>query len=219
MISPCVNALRHLATMMKDVLGSDIGTRHALADLSKDIKVLMESLSEHKVYTLMHGRGLDDDDPPVIDIMSVGLQNLTDNASNPLTDYNTAFKRLQRRRRLVPIVGGEDDIFRLQSTLPSLVSNTLSPSIETEPSQTFEIDNSVMEDGFEDEEVSELDRTMENDDGETLERLTAEDVAFNMDMSMGGFEDDEIIDGENGELDFDDDLEDMVLSEVINSRE
>ncbi|KAG6823407.1 hypothetical protein H0H92_010314, partial [Tricholoma furcatifolium] len=63
----------------------------------------MESLNEHGVYRIQRGRVLDQDDEPVKNIISIGLQNLTDTPSSPLTEYNSHFVRLQRRRRKQPL--------------------------------------------------------------------------------------------------------------------
>jgi hypothetical protein len=90
--------LRHLAKDMNNLLGSDQGTRHAPPDLLKDIPMLMKSLAEHEVYILKPGRILDEDDLPVVDTVTTGLQNLTDSSTNPLDEYNKQFKRLQSRR-------------------------------------------------------------------------------------------------------------------------
>ena len=86
---------------MRDTLGQQSqGTRHADADLSHDIGLLMSSLEEHNVYGLEEGRRLDDSDASVPDVVSVGLNQLMSAASSPLDDFNRAFKRLQRRRRV-----------------------------------------------------------------------------------------------------------------------
>ncbi|TFK65150.1 hypothetical protein BDN72DRAFT_962706 [Pluteus cervinus] len=103
LVSPCVNALRHLASTLNDGLGSYQGTRHAPPDLSNDISLIMESLTEHKVYEIIPGRMIDKDDVPTKDIVTVGIEALTDNSKNPLKEYNEAFVRLQRRRKITPV--------------------------------------------------------------------------------------------------------------------
>ena len=62
-----------------------------IPDLSADIHALMYSMKEHKVYELVNGQVLDSDNPPAKDVISFRLQQLTDSAKNPLTDYNKAF--------------------------------------------------------------------------------------------------------------------------------
>ena len=105
MISPCVNILRHLANAMHKVLGSDQGTEHQAPDLSDDIQRLMDSLDEAAVYHV-HGRVFSNDvDLPTKDVLTIGQQALTQSRKNPLADYNCAFKRLQTRRRMQPVVG------------------------------------------------------------------------------------------------------------------
>ncbi|KAF9538142.1 hypothetical protein CPC08DRAFT_526145 [Agrocybe pediades] len=94
-IAPCVDMLRKLARNFHQMLGADQGTRHAPPQLAKDIDSLMVSLSEHKVYEIQKGRTLDNDDPPVKDILSVGFDNLTAGTKSPLAEYNEAFQRLQ----------------------------------------------------------------------------------------------------------------------------
>jgi hypothetical protein len=126
MIAPCVEVLRHLAKTMNSLLGTDTGTRHEPVDLSHDIPELMASLDNHDVYR-MKGRKLDDDDEPVVDVVTAGLQSLTDNSSNPLDEFNKAFTNLQARRRLVPVVGG-----------PRSSQSTNQPSIST-PTQALSV--------------------------------------------------------------------------------
>ncbi|KAF9568050.1 hypothetical protein CPC08DRAFT_813857 [Agrocybe pediades] len=100
LISPCVDVLRELARNFHDMLGADQGTRHAEPRLAKDIESLMKYLSEHKVYQIQKGRTLDEDEPPVKDVITAGFHSLTTGAKNPLAEYNEAFGRLQRRRRM-----------------------------------------------------------------------------------------------------------------------
>jgi len=103
LVSPCVDMLRQLAKNFHQMLGADQGTRHAPPQLSKDIESLMNSLSEHNVYKIQKGRTLDDDDPLVKDIISAGFHSLTTGTKNPLNEYNDAFEKLQRRRRMKPV--------------------------------------------------------------------------------------------------------------------
>jgi hypothetical protein len=104
MISPCVEALRQLANVVKNVLGTDIGTKHATPDLSNDIRVLMDSLAEHEVYRFKNGRTLDDNEDSTTDVISVGMDHLMRNTNSPLNDYNKAFRHLKRRRATKPVV-------------------------------------------------------------------------------------------------------------------
>lgn len=88
------------------MLGTDLGTAHHPMDLSVDIPDLMESLSDNEVYIFKNGRHLDDDDEPVVDIISSGLADLLSGKASPLSDYNKAFTQLQARRMLIPLFGG-----------------------------------------------------------------------------------------------------------------
>ncbi|TFK17588.1 hypothetical protein FA15DRAFT_578966, partial [Coprinopsis marcescibilis] len=95
MVSPCIYALRHLATSMRDLLGSNLGARHCPPDLTRDINVLMKSLQEHKVYKLVQGRKLNNDNPPVTDVIAAGLRSLLE--GDALDNYNENFQNLQQR--------------------------------------------------------------------------------------------------------------------------
>ncbi|KAF8952571.1 hypothetical protein BDZ97DRAFT_1603354, partial [Flammula alnicola] len=108
MIAPCVNILRDLGRNFKQMLGTDLGTAHHPMDLSVDLPDLMQSLEDQEVYVFKNGRYLDEDDVPVTDIISAGLNELLNGRLSPLNEYNTAFRRLQARRRLVPLVNGEE---------------------------------------------------------------------------------------------------------------
>ena len=39
----------------------------------------------------------------VKDVVTIGLHNLTEGTKNPLSEYNTAFRRLQMQRRMTPV--------------------------------------------------------------------------------------------------------------------
>ncbi|KAJ7584479.1 hypothetical protein C8J56DRAFT_789516 [Mycena floridula] len=194
MISPCVNVLRQLSNTMRDLLGSYQGSTHAPADLRDDIKLLMTSLQDHGVYKVQPGRVLDDDDAPVKDVISVGLQALTDSSSNPLDEYNTAFRRLQiRRQHVKPIVGPGSDMHDVQST-STASSNAETPSLSqngTPPPQSPIATSVSSASGSEDseEDEGEFERVMAEDDEPTLRRENAEDVALDMD-DMDSEEDD-----------------------------
>ena len=188
MVSPIINVLCGLANKLHDSLGLDQGTKHAIPDLSADIHALMDSLKEHKVYELVNGRALDSDDPPAKDVVSFRLQQLTDSAKNPLMDYNKAFTRLQRRRRMRPITTQPQST---PSTLPVMEIDPNIPSpAPVEPSGVASIDeeeNMGEEEDLGEEEEQEgelvelMDELEHGFDEPTLPRLTEEDVAFDMD--------------------------------------
>jgi hypothetical protein len=49
---------------------------------------------------------LDEDDEPVKDVIAVGLQNVIEGNRNPLSDYNEAFRNVQARQRMKPVIPG-----------------------------------------------------------------------------------------------------------------
>ena len=64
----------------------------------------MDSLNEHNVYQIQQGRVLNQNDGgPVKDAITAGLQNLTAGTKNPLSEYNDAFRLLQKRRKIIPV--------------------------------------------------------------------------------------------------------------------
>jgi hypothetical protein len=48
--------------------------------------------------------GDDDGDGPVKDVINLGLESLTDGTTNPLCEFNNTFERLQKRRKMSPVV-------------------------------------------------------------------------------------------------------------------
>ena len=104
MITPCTNALRSLQGNINSHLGNDMGVKHANAQLNADIRCLMDSLMDHQVYIPKPGRVINYDDAEVLDVMDVGFSQLSSLAStSPLAEYNAAFRRLQKRRRMTPV--------------------------------------------------------------------------------------------------------------------
>jgi hypothetical protein len=203
MIAPCVEVLRHLAKTMNSLLGMETGTRHEPVDLSHDIPELMASLNDHNVYREIVGRKLDDDDEPVVDIVTAGLQSLTDNSSNPLDEFNKAFVNLQAQRRLIPVVGGP---LTWESTNQQPSTPSPPPTPSTWPIKTTDRNlesSSIKEDAESSDTESdrggsdELSNNSEEDEDEaytraftwmaeeleepTLTRDRAEDLALDMD--------------------------------------
>lgn len=168
------------------MLGTDLGTAHHPMNLSVDLPDLMESLDDYEVYVRKPGRYLDDDDMPVTNITSSGLNDLLNGKSSPLNDYNTAFIRLQARRRLVPLVNGQDSDpcpSREVSPLPNLKPNDIAadaPSIvDIQQLDVEEGDVDSDEDSEEDgeSEGSESDENEDaNDDGDSENDDEAGDV-------------------------------------------
>lgn len=213
-----MDILRRLAKNFNNVLGADQGTRHAPPDLTEDIRTLMESLDENKVYRVQEGRILDKDDPPIKDIISIGLQNLTDGAKNPLNDYNEAFRRLQLRRHMKPVVEDPDPQLPNPSTgLPE--PPTMGPIISPQPPGISFNPPATTGASFEgipidetDSTTTELSQIMADIEAgvsePTLTCLTAEDVEFDMDEVLVVDEDSNIDDDSASEND-DGDVEDL----------
>uniref|UniRef100_A0A8H7Y8R3 DUF6589 domain-containing protein n=1 Tax=Psilocybe cubensis TaxID=181762 RepID=A0A8H7Y8R3_PSICU len=212
-ISPCVVALSDLQKMLNDTLGSDQGTKHAPPDLTNDIRSLMESLSDHEVYTIKKGRSLNDDEM-VKDVISVGLQNLTTGSKNPLSDYNNSFKKLQKRRKMNPVSADETDNERDIPAHPTsiksepldiqIVPNAVSTSsvYSNHASASDSMGESSMQGFGDDMEVEESAEEADNSEEveETLPRATERDVDLDMDLEEIEEEYDVIEDSEDSEF-------------------
>ncbi|KAJ7114691.1 hypothetical protein C8R44DRAFT_880777 [Mycena epipterygia] len=189
LISPCVDILRSLATRIHTDLGARQGSKHTIPNLEEDIAALMDSLNEHDVYTLQHGRVLDDDEKPVPDILSVGMAALTHGASTtPLAEFNQQFEILRARRGLTPV-----------ADLLSLLDRDSSP-LDESPAQGFPSPpvDSAAGGNVPDNALADIVRadTPDSDEEErqldagddlflaspTLMRLTAADVSLDMDV-------------------------------------
>ncbi|KAL1707086.1 hypothetical protein EV121DRAFT_199968 [Schizophyllum commune] len=212
-VAPCANVLRQLAKTMNNVLGAQSqGTRHAPADLSTDISELMKSLDEHDVYRLSRGRVLDDDDAPAKDVVSIGLQMLTDSATSPLDEYNTAFTRLQRRRRRVPLVGAPQQPSRSTIVQPTHPMDITEDFADNSDSDSTRDSDSESDSTSSLEGEDELELTWAEDDGPTLTVEEEDDVALDLDdldleQEAEGGEDEDEAEDEQG--DADDDLDDV----------
>jgi hypothetical protein len=183
MISLCIQMLRHLTTAMKQTLGTDIGTRHAPADLARDIDVLMQSFHEHGVYMLNRGQKLDSDDLPVVDTVSNGLAALSEGGNHsPLAEYNSTFKRLQKCQRMTPVVDISEETSP-DATAASSPSDPRAPeSITPTPSEDSvedEVDLSPNE-NLEVEDYSASSGSL--DDEPTLSIDSFEDIKLEMDL-------------------------------------
>lgn len=127
-ITPCTNSLRELQSQIDSTLGSDLGKKHANAQLEADIQCLMDSLQDHRVYTPVPGRMTNEDDPEVPNVINVGSSQLCSLAPNsPLAEYNAAFKRLQKRRKMTPVTKPPSPT--LNSTeIPATLGDRIFPS-------------------------------------------------------------------------------------------
>jgi hypothetical protein len=184
-LAPTIEVLRSVARNFNDSLGADQGTRHAPPDLTNDIEALMESLDDNNVYRFQKGRLLGEDTGGAVkDVVLVGLLSLTAGKKTPLTDYNDAFKRLQRRRRMMSV---EEQAKLLSQTTPPMASPVLAQSRrEIQPAEN-EVVYNVASVGLyeEEEEPTEIQTILDDIANEvaepTLERLNEEDVSLDMD--------------------------------------
>ena len=226
-IGPCIEILRNLARNFNDILGTDVGKRHAPPNLTNDIETLMDSLEDYGVYKIQKGRVLGDgtQSRQVPDVVAIGLKNLTDpgGTKSPLSEYNDAFQRLQRRRRM--------DSIHLTTDSPNSESTELaqttsvSESFSLNPIKSDQIPSELMIEtncGGDDFDIMALEETDELtqilDDLEhgvhdpTLPRWTVDDVAFEMDCVLvsDDEESDSSMDSSSGsetDRDFEDDSE------------
>ncbi|KAF5334852.1 hypothetical protein D9758_014300 [Tetrapyrgos nigripes] len=176
MISPCVEVFRKLATNINDSCGeARQGSRHAPPDLSKDIRILMDSLREHGVYKITKRRVFDVDDSPAKDVITEGLCNL----SSPLAEYNAAFKRLQRRRRQMPITGGLDPGLEefVSSDMRESAGDELRVDVKEDVEGVEEVTD-LAEDVFE----GDIARAIDDEEVQTFTLDNEEDVALDMDV-------------------------------------
>lgn len=158
----------------------------------------MDSLNEHNVYRIQPGRVLNEGDgEPCKDTITVGVQSLTAGTKNPLSEYNEAFRLLQRRRKIIPVSA------QAKST-PSHAPNDTTEAIKVKTQMDTRtdilshgqqeprgrdnpfIDSIQGDENIQEEEViTEVARILEDlENGivdSTLARLGAEDIALDMD--------------------------------------
>lgn len=166
-------------------------------DLKADIKSLMSSLDENKIYRIKKGRMIKDEEI-VKDVVAVGFQNLTSGEKNPLSDYNASFKQLQMRRKMKPVtltlLQGHSKSANPQT--PPVLDVPPQTPLETPLIPTTEADEEA--EVVDPEQVSEVEKILTDlADGvvdETFPRLTEEDVAF--DMNEVVVEEEEIVEEE-----------------------
>lgn len=216
MIAPTVEILHKLAKQFNDVLGVDQGTKHAPAEISKDIQALMDNLKINGVYELTKGRVFDGEGQLATDVVEVGMHALLQGTRSPLKDYNESFERLQMRHRTRPvkIPRTEEAAGSSPSPSPPALSPPLVP-VKVENANEGEIpskksrerESELAMEGSEDSDFeieSELELDEEGElkgnplykgdvgkgpgDEAAMPRRTEADVAFDMDVEL---EDDE----------------------------
>jgi hypothetical protein len=203
-IAPCVEILRNLARNFNDILGADVGKRHAPPNLTNDIETLTDSLEEYGVYKIQKDRVLGDGNQQVPDVVAVGLKNLTDpdGKKSPLSEYNDTFQRLQRSRRMDPIhlsngsrnstevTASESESAQITSkSLPSnpinnsdqIPSELMTETIRANASDNFDILALQVEEPDDSELTQILDDLEHGVHDPTLPRWTVDYVAFEMD--------------------------------------
>ncbi|KAH9030210.1 hypothetical protein EDB85DRAFT_1891679 [Lactarius pseudohatsudake] len=79
MTSPCIEILWQLATEVNSTLGSKQGNRHTSTDLTKDIKILMDSLKQNNVYEEVLSHTLGDNESPAPDVIVPKFPQSEDN--------------------------------------------------------------------------------------------------------------------------------------------
>ncbi|KAJ7319127.1 hypothetical protein DFH08DRAFT_926720 [Mycena albidolilacea] len=179
-----------------------LGTKHAPTNLSADIELLMGSLAEHEVYEIKGRVFADGDGSPTPDVITDGIQQITDNTSNPLTEHNAALLKLQARRRLRPLVSTWSDV---PESMPEATSSVPPPLPSDPPGSSVpfvlspadvemsDVDDETSENGSHgsvdpnEELLTVFERTIDEVDEPTLTRDNADDVALDMDGGDTGF--------------------------------
>ncbi|KAH9051116.1 hypothetical protein EDB83DRAFT_2627558 [Lactarius deliciosus] len=174
-ISPCIEILRRLATEVNGTLGSKQGNRHASADLTKDIKILMDSLEQNNVYEEVLGRTLGDDESPAPDVIGEGFTALAWGAKSPLRQFNRLISTLQRRYTIQPLVGTAL-LTQPQETLPEFPRSEDDDPAHNDRENP---DNDKLELELDDEMEQSL-----NDTQPVLSLQTADDVDLEMDADL-----------------------------------
>ncbi|KAF8813276.1 hypothetical protein BYT27DRAFT_7084937, partial [Phlegmacium glaucopus] len=178
------------------------------------------------VYRFQKGRVLDNGDKPVKDVMDTGLEALSYGTKNPLSEYNSAFQRLQMRRPVSSDISGSVDNNRTTAGMtvdPDARTETLLPSVipsESVPTTLIQEDQpgllvveSEDEDNQEEAGISELEEVLreieQGGDGgdELLPRLSEDDVALDMDEVLIEYDDREPDDTSSDEFDSEDNLD------------
>ncbi|EDR00314.1 uncharacterized protein LACBIDRAFT_314453 [Laccaria bicolor S238N-H82] len=189
LVSLCIDVLRRVAKKIHSELGSQLGSKHTIPDLHKDIQTLMDALNEHEVYVVKDGRVLDANDTPVPNVISTGLVALAHgNATNPLAEFNAQYDSLCERRKLVPIsnlclISANTHHPESSTAVPIPVITEQIPANETGSEDEYEgLPQLAITSDSEDEEDREdpYDKDLFAD-SPTLTRLEEEDVALEMD--------------------------------------
>jgi hypothetical protein len=144
----------------------------------------MNGLDEHKVYRILKGRTLKDDERAK-DVIGVGLQNLTAGEKNLLAKYNGALRRLQKRRNMNPIT------LTILQEPSELATHRVTPQPGTPTSETSVTLSTVLAEVIGDDEgspipqVNKIEQILDDLERgvveETLPCLREDDVVYDMD--------------------------------------
>ncbi|THU88658.1 hypothetical protein K435DRAFT_781965 [Dendrothele bispora CBS 962.96] len=169
MITPCIGVLCDIACRINNMLGANIGTRHAPADLRDDINMLMQSLDEHDMYCLRKGRELEEN-KIVIDAITMGLQALTDAIDNPIPEPNEPEM-------------DEEVIEKVLETLEGVEASEQEPmlALSTAKDVAIDDDDDMLEVGRGDQEI---DTDSEDEEDEVSEGLEGEWEKDEVDVTL-----------------------------------
>ncbi|KAG8741879.1 hypothetical protein FRC12_015522 [Ceratobasidium sp. 428] len=200
-ISPCVEALRALARDLNKMLGRRSGSTHTSPDLSTDITKLINSLKDREVYRLKLGRTFHDEDKPISDAESVGLNALLNLKSGPLKEYNYSFKLTQEAYRqpvvskMMPKAAPQQN--PSESSEPEAVSRSELSEGASQDAATIDINTMEIENESEDDDDDDQEGLGEESEGsEDAFETQNEQVDFEIDdediaaMFSGAFDDD-----------------------------
>ncbi|TFY77269.1 hypothetical protein EWM64_g6746 [Hericium alpestre] len=198
-IAPCIQILRDLANKVNSTLGVKQGNRHVSLDLTDDIDELMGSLRHNNIYSVALGRVFASEDKPAADVVAEGFTSLSWGSSSPLAQFNETFIRLQKRRRIRPLVG---EVLTASPVPPSLPPAMFSGTSDAEtPDNNIDMDD--------DEDLEQLEQDLDVGVTTELELLNEEDVALDMDADELLLQEQAFQGIDDEELDFDSESEDF----------
>ncbi|KAH7919763.1 hypothetical protein BV22DRAFT_1107961 [Leucogyrophana mollusca] len=161
-------------------------------DLSHNIPLLMSSLSNHKVYKIKNRHTLDDNDAPVVNVITAGFEALTNSPSSPLDNLNHTFARFQFCRHLKPIVGCPSAVYVApqggtivetpNANVPATNSAGAVESVNRSETQHETYQDNDDDDTLDEEGSGDFERSAEEVEEITLEHVCVADVSLDMDM-------------------------------------
>ncbi|KIK03628.1 hypothetical protein K443DRAFT_131287 [Laccaria amethystina LaAM-08-1] len=82
------------------------GRHHAPVNLTNEMHTLMESLHKNKIYQIKKECTPNNNDGPIKDVITMGLESLSEGMKNPISEYNDAFTQLQTHYKMKPVILG-----------------------------------------------------------------------------------------------------------------